>query len=266
MVSRALSIAASGMNARTVEVDVISNNIANSTTTGYKRGQASFKDLAYQSYMRMGINGDQQDIPAGVQIGLGTAVAGVSKIFEQGALNTTPGVSTNIAINGPGFFQVTLPNGEVGYTRAGDFQVNSAGELVDHLGNIVTPGIVIPTEALYIEVSQSGLIEAIVKVDGGGTDRLEVARFELFDFINPSGLEAIGNNIYLATEASGEALAGEPNSEGFGTTIQYALESSNVSSVTEITNLVKAQRAYEMASKVLQVTDSMLKTLNDSKT
>jgi len=257
--SLTLDIGATGMLAQQLNVDVISNNIANMTTTGYKRQRAEFQDLLYQTKLRPGSASSDagNTIPAGIQLGMGVKAGSVYRINEQGALNITEN-SFDVAITGEGYFQVETPNGETAYTRDGSFQLNENGELVTSEGYLLDPGITIPTDAVDITINESG--EVLVKLDGQ-TDLSNVGQIQLAIFSNVAGLDARGNNLFFETAASGAANVGTPASEGYGSIQQGALEGSNVDVVQEITNLISAQRAYEMNSKVIQTGDEMMSTI-----
>ncbi len=257
---RSLNIAATGMLAQQLNVEVISNNIANMNTTGYKRQRAEFQDLLYQSQRRVGSTSSDTGtvVPAGVQIGLGVKTAAVYMIAEQGNLASTDN-TLDLAISGQGFYQVTLPSGETSYSRAGSFQLSPTGQIVSADGYVVQPGITIPANAVDITINASG--EVLVKIDGQ-VNVSNVGRIQLASFPNPAGLEATGDNLFLETAASGTATQGNPGTAGFGQLMQGFLETSNVNTVTEITNLITAQRAYEMNSKVIQTSDEMLNSVN----
>lgn len=255
---RSLSIAATGMLAQQTNVDVISNNIANMNTTAFKRQRAEFQDLLYQQVERPGSSagGGDSRAPSGIQIGAGVRTAGVYRLAEQGALTTTDN-RYDVAIEGPGYFQIILPSGETAYTRAGSFQVSDQGELVTADGYRVEPGISVPPEAVDVTIGRTGVVQ--VKLDGQA-DMQDVGQLQLASFINEAGLEARGGNLYLATAASGEANVASPGDPGFGQLRQGFLEASNVNPVAEITALITAQRAYEMNSRVVKTVDEMLAT------
>lgn len=254
---RSLSIAGTGMLAQQTNVDVISNNIANMNTTAYKRQRAEFQDLLYQQVARPGAaSGPDNRTPSGIQIGAGVKTGGVYRIGEQGALTQTSN-RYDLAIDGPGYFQVTTPNGDIAYTRAGSFQLSDQGELVTPDGYQVQPGITIPQGALDVSVSKTGLVQ--VKMPGEA-EMQTVGQLELASFVNEAGLEAIGGNLFLQTAASGQPTVAAPGEPGFGTLSQGFLEASNVNPVSEITALITAQRAYEMNSRVLKTADEMLAT------
>ena len=253
---KALSIAATGMIAQQLNVEVISNNIANMNTTGFKRQRAEFQDLLYQNIERVGAaSSDAGTItPTGIQVGVGVKTGGIYRITEQGSVVGTEN-PLDLAINGSGYFRITLPSGDDAYTRAGAFQLGPTGEIVTLEGFTVAPGITIPPEATDISINANG--EVLVKLEGQ-IDPSNVGQLELITFANPAGLEAIGSNQFLETPASGTANAGVPNTDGYGAILQSFLENSNVNSVSEITALITAQRAYEMNSKVISTADEMM--------
>lgn len=253
---KALSIAATGMLAQQLNVEVISNNIANMNTTGFKRQRAEFQDLLYQNIERVGAaSSDAGTVtPTGIQIGVGVKAGGVYRIVEQGNLIGTD-TPIDMAINGNGYFRVQLPSGEDAYTRAGSFQLSPTGEIVTPEGYTVGPGLTIPQETVDITINPEG--EILVKITGQ-IEPQNLGRLDMVTFPNPAGLEAIGRNLLLETPASGSANVGVPNTPGFGSVVQGFLETSNVNSVHEITALITAQRAYEMNSKVISTADEML--------
>ncbi len=257
---RSLDIAATGMLAQQLNVDVIANNIANLSTTAYKRQVAEFHDLLYQSQLRVGSSSssDGTIVPTGTQVGLGVKTAGIYRVNLQGAIRET-GNTFDLAINGPGYFQVNLADGEA-YTRAGAFQVNQDGELVTSEGFQVSPGITVPQGAVDVTINQNG--EVLVKLDGQ-TELSNVGQIDLVTFINESGLEADGENLFLETEASGAPIAGFAGDDGFGSLLQRFLEVSNVDQVKELTELITAQRAYELNSRVISTADEMLSALSN---
>jgi flagellar basal-body rod protein FlgG len=252
---RALSVAATGMQAQQTNVEVISNNIANLNTTGYKRQRAEFQDLLYQDQRRVGAASSAQNtlVPTGIQMGVGVRTAAVYRIGEQGNLQNTQN-NLDVAINGRGMFQITLPSGQTAYTRAGSFQLSAQGQIVTQDGYTLLPGLTIPQNTIAIAINTSG--QVIATIDGQVAPQT-VGQMELAVFPNEAGLQGIGNNLYLETPASGAATTGVPESTGFGKTIQSFLETSNVNPVAEITNLITAQRAYEMNPKVISTADEM---------
>lgn len=261
---RSLDIGATGMLAQQTNVDVISNNIANMNTTAYTKRRAEFNDLLYQNIIRPGAasTSSQTVVPSGIQLGLGVRTAAVYRITEGGGLTNTNN-SLDLAIRGRGYFQVELPEGKgIGYTRDGAFQRNGDGVIVNHDGYVVQPEITIPEDATEIFVNNSG--EVWIKQDGE-TDEVNVGQLELATFVNEAGLEAMGQNMFLETAASGTPIIDNPDTEGFGSVLQGYLSTSNVNPVAEITELVSAQRAYEMNSKIIQTSDQMLSTINQMK-
>ncbi len=253
---KALSIAATGMLAQQLNVEVISNNIANMTTTGYKRQRAEFQDLLYQDHRRVGSASSDSGtiVPSGIQLGLGVKPGAVYRIGEQGNLTITDN-PFDIAISGRGYFMVEMPSGDTAYTRAGSFQVGPNGDIVTADGYIVQPGTTIPPDALSVTINENGEVFADI---AGQVAQLKVGQFELANFPNEAGLRAIGDNLLLETQASGQATVGTPGSTGLGPLHQRALEMSNVNVVTEVTNLITAQRAYEMNSRVIKAADEMM--------
>jgi len=256
---RALNIAATGMLAQQLNVEVISNNIANMNTTAYKRQRAEFQDLLYQDERRVGSSSSDTGtiVPSGIQLGLGVRTAAVYRMTGQGQIITTEN-SLDLAIQGKGYFQVTLPSGETAYTRAGSLQLSPEGQIVTANGYTVLPGITIPNDAIDVTVNSSGQVEVTL---AGQVQPQTVGQLELATFPNEVGLQALGDNLYAETPASGNPTTGVPGSTGFGTVLQGFLETSNVDVVQEITNLIRAQRAYEMNSKVIETSDQMLQTM-----
>ena len=260
---RSLNIAATGMLAQQRNVEVVSNNLANMNTTGYMRRRTEFHDLLYQNVRRVGSTSSDEGsvVPSGVQIGLGVKLAAVYRIHEQGNLTATDN-TLDMAIQGKGFFQVELPSGDTAYTRDGTFQLNADGEIVTHDGYSVLPGITVPADAIDVTINQSG--EVLVKVQGQVALQ-NVGQLQIATFANEAGLEAIGSNLLIETPASGAPAVSAPQEPGYGSILQGFLETSNVNAVEEITNLISAQRAYEMNSKVIQTADEMMATLNTTR-
>ncbi len=253
---RALRTAASGMAAQQLNVEVISNNIANMNTVGFKRQRAEFQDLLYQNVERMGAQSSSQGtvVPTGIQIGAGVKAGSVYRITEQGTPSQT-GNRYDMAIDGRGYFQVNLPSGETAFTRAGNFAVNGEGQLVTDDGYAVNPAITIPQDAVDVSISKSGQVQVITQ---GSTEPSVVGQLELATFFNEAGLEAVGDNLLMETAASGPATVGTPGAAGFGQILQGYTEASIVDAVSEISALIVAQRAYEMNSKVISTADDML--------
>lgn len=254
----ALDIAATGMQAQQLNVEVTSNNLANMNTTGFKRQRAEFQDLLYQDLVRVGSTSSDSGtiVPAGIQIGVGVKLSSVYRITLQGNLQQT-GNPYDLAVQGKGLFQVTLPNGDTAYTRAGSFALSPDGTMVTADGYTVQPGITIPTDAVAVTINSSG--EVLATIDGQIAPQ-NVGQLSLATFANEAGLEAIGDNLFLETPASGTATQGTPGTTGFGTLLQGYVETSNVNAVEEITNLITAQRAYEMLARVITTTDEMFST------
>jgi flagellar basal-body rod protein FlgG len=255
---RALSIAASGMQAQQLNVDVISHNIANMNTTSYKRQRAEFQDMLYQNMERPGATSSASGaiLPLGIQLGVGVRADAVGRNTEQGGIAAT-GNPYDIAINGRGFFQVTLPSGQTAYTRAGNLAVNADGQIVTADGYAIEPAITVPQEATAIQITRDGVVEVTLAAQ---TDPQQIGQLEIASFINPAGLEAIGDNLYLETPASGTANTATPGSPGLGVLMQGYLELSNVNAVEEISALIVAQRAYEMNARVITAADEMLQS------
>jgi flagellar basal-body rod protein FlgG len=256
---RSLDIAGTGMQAQQTNVEVISNNIANMTTTGFKRSRAEFQDLIYQNLRRVGSNSSDTGtiVPSGAQVGLGVKTAAIYSINEQGNLQQTSN-TLDVAIQGNGYFQVTMPDGETAYTRDGTFSLSPDGTIVTADGYTVQPGLTIPTAATSVSINTSGQLQVTLQ---GQTAPTTVGQLQLASFPNDAGLSAQGDNLFLQTAASGAPVAGNPATTGFGTVMQGFVETSNVNVVTEITNLITAQRAYEMNSQVITASDNMLSTL-----
>ncbi|WP_149535815.1 flagellar basal-body rod protein FlgG [Siccirubricoccus phaeus] len=257
---RSLQIAGTGMLAQQTNVEVISNNIANMNTTGFKRRRAEFQDLLYQNQRRVGSQSSENGsvLPSGTQIGLGVKTAAIYRIAEQGSLSQTEN-RFDVAIRGNGFFQVQLPSGDIAYTRDGTFGLSAEGQIVTAEGYLVLPGITIPAAAVDVTINVAG--EVLAKLDGQINPQ-NVGQIQTAIFANEGGLEAIGDNLLLATPASGQPQLAAPGQPGHGQLLQGFLESSNVNIVSEITNLITAQRAYEMNSKVITASDEMLSTLS----
>lgn len=255
---QALYIASTGMAAQERNVEVISNNIANMRTTGFKRQRAEFQDLLYQEYRKAGASTSDTgtQLPLGVEVGSGVRIAGTSRIMEQGTVEQT-GKDLDVAIQGDGFLIVNMPDGRTAYTRDGSLERNASGMLVTADGYQVQPGITVPSNATKVSISADGTVEAFLD---NSTTPTQLGQFQLASFTNKGGLQSIGNNLFLETPASGTAQIGFPNSTNYGSMLQGYLESSNVNAVTEISNLIAAQRAYEMNSRVISGVDQMLQS------
>jgi flagellar basal-body rod protein FlgG len=255
---RALSTAATGMMAMQLNVQVIANNLANMTTTGYKRQRAEFQDLLYDHVSRIGTQTSSQGniLPVGIDLGSGVKTVGTPRLMTQGTLSQT-GSSLDIAIQGDGFFKVQMPDGTYAYTRDGSFQMDSQGRIVTAQGNVVMPAISIPANSSGLTINAQGQVSVIPQ---GQTTPTTLGQLTLTRFVNQAGLLPVGSDLYTETPASGSPQDGLPGTDGAGTLLQGNLEQSNVDSVTEITNLIAAQRAYEMNAKVITAADQMLST------
>ena len=257
---RALWTAASGMQAQQKNIDVVAHNLANVNTTGFKRSRADFQDLMYQNLKSTGSPAtNATQVPTGIQIGLGTRLAGVTKIFSPGDFSQT-GNELDIAIEGDGFFQIQQPDGTTGYSRAGTFKRDSQGRVVTTDGNPMLPEIVIPSNATKINIGSDGTVS--VQQSGQNTPTT-VGSIQLASFSNPAGLSAQGKNIFLPSDASGTATTGTPGQNGLGAVAQGLLEMSNVNVAEEMVNMIVGQRAYEINSKAVQASDEMLQTANN---
>jgi flagellar basal-body rod protein FlgG len=254
----ALLVSKTGLQAQEARLQTIAHNLANVNTVGFKRDRAVFEDLAYQIQARPGAQtaGDNE-MPSGLQLGTGTRLVATQKQFTNGSLQTT-GQALDVAIVGNGFLQVTLPDGETAYTRAGQLQVNASGQLVNASGLPVQPEITVPAGASSVSIGENGQVSALV---GGQTAPQQLGVISLATFVNPAGLLAKGGNLFLATEASGQPTQGEPGEAGFGQLKQGALEGSNVQAVEEMVEMIAAQRTYEMNTKVLSAADNMMQHL-----
>ncbi|MCA1489372.1 flagellar basal-body rod protein FlgG [Sinorhizobium alkalisoli] len=257
---KALSIAATGMNAQQLNLEVIANNIANINTTGYKRARAEFSDLLYQTERAQGVpnRSNQAIVPEGAIVGLGVQTSAVRNLHIQGSLVNT-GNNYDLALVGRGWFQIETPDGETVYTRSGAFNTNATGQLVTIDGYTVVPGITVPQDASEIVFTSSG--QVMVRI-GNDTELQEIGQLTIANFVNEAGLEPMGENLFRQTPASGEAIVGTPADPGYAQIKQNYLESSNVDAVKEITDLISAQRAYEMNSKIIQAADEMAATVS----
>ncbi len=257
---RALWTSATGMSAQQLNVDVISNNMANVNTTGFKKSKAEFQDLLYQTLKTPGTSTAAGSIaPAGIQVGLGTTVIATTKLFTQGNFQET-GNPLDLAIEGDGFFQVQMPNGELAYTRAGSFKIDNEGQVINAEGMQMSPNIVIPSTTIEISIGSDGTVSVL----NGETNLVEVlgSNIQIARFSNPAGLKSLGHNLLIPTISSGDPSEGDPGSSGMGTLVQGYLELSNVSVVEEMVNLIAGQRAYEICSRSIQASDEMLQTAN----
>jgi flagellar basal-body rod protein FlgG len=259
---RSLWTSATGMQAQVLNLDVISNNLANVNTTGFKKSRAEFQDLLYETLRPAGTSSSQDSqVPTGIQIGHGTRPSTVLKIFTQGTMENTDN-ELDLAIEGDGFFQIILPNGETAYTRDGAFKLDSDGRVVNSDGFALEPEITIPSDTRSISVGMDGTVSVL---QAGDTIPSEIGTIELARFVNPAGLVSTGRNLYITSEASGDEMTGIPGEDGLGTIAQGFLEMSNVSVVDEMVNMITAQRAYETNSKSIQTADEMLQLANNIK-
>lgn len=251
----ALWVAKTGLSAQDTNLTTISNNLANVSTTGFKRDRAEFQDLLYQIKRQPGAQSTQDsELPSGLQLGTGVRIVGTQKNFTAGSLQTTE-QPLDMAIDGRGFFQILQPDGTTSYTRDGTFHLDSNGQIVNASGFALEPAIVIPNDAQSFTVGRDGTVS--ITVVGNPASQV-IGNLQTADFINPAGLQAVGNNLFLETAASGAPQVGTPGLAGFGTTLQNTLETSNVSTVEEMVNMITTQRAYEMNSKVISTADQML--------
>ena len=256
---RSLWISASGMAAQQINLDVISNNLANVNTVGFKRSRADFQDLLYQNVKSAGVaSGVGTQVPTGIQLGSGVRPVAVQKLFIQGDFQQTES-ELDMAIEGDGFFQ-KKPDGEIAYTRAGSFKKDSEGRMVSSDGYPLEPSISIPSNASKVSISSDGIVSAEVSGSSVPTD---LGRIDLARFVNPSGLNSVGKNLFIPTASSGDPITGRPGQEGFGTLSQGYLESSNVNIAEEMINMIIGQRSYEINSKSIQTADEVLQTANN---
>jgi flagellar basal-body rod protein FlgG len=259
---RSLWTGASGMIAQQTHLDVVSHNLANVNTAGFKKIRTDFHDLLYQINREPGVPVDPDSmIPTGIQVGLGAKVSGTTRIFAQGSFQMTDN-DTDFAIAGEGFYQVTMPDGAIAYTRDSNWKIDAGGQIVTHDGYLLEPAIVVPEDAIDFSVSQTGLVT--IKLPGDPAAQ-EIGQIELARFINPPGLRSIGRNLFLETDASGEPVVGNPGDEGYGTIEQKTLEMSNVQVVEEMVEMIVAQRAYEANSKTIATADEFLRMANNLK-
>lgn len=255
---RSLYIAATGMNAQQTNMDVISNNLANTSTNGFKRARAVFEDLLYQTVRQPGAQSSQQTLlPSGLQLGTGVRPVATERIFTQGSLTLTNNAK-NAAIEGDGFFQVLMPDGTTAYTRDGSFQVDNNGQLVTASGFPIQPAITIPANALSLTIARDGTVSV---TQPGSTANIQIGTFQLATFINNAGLQSLGGNLYAETAASGAPNVAQPGVNGAGILSQNYVETSNVNVVEELVNMIQAQRAYEINSKAVTASDQMLQRL-----
>jgi flagellar basal-body rod protein FlgG len=259
---RSLWTAASGMQAQTLNIDVIANNLANVTTAGFKKSRADFQDLLYETLRQAGASSSADtQVPTGIQLGHGTRPAAVQKMFQEGEFQQTKN-ELDLAIEGEGFFQILQPNAEVAYSRAGNFKLDNEGRIVTPDGFLLEPEITVPSDTVSIHVGIDGTVSV---VQAGESVPTEIGSIQLARFVNPAGLASVGKNLYVKTAASGDEILGTAGEDGLGTVAQGYLEMSNVSVVDEMVNMITAQRAYETNSKVVQTADDMLQIANNVK-
>lgn len=253
--SSPLWVAKTGLEAQQTRMSTISNNLANASTTGFKRDRAVFADLIYQNVVQVGSQSSEDTImPSGLNLGTGVRTVATEKLFTQGNILQT-GNPLDVAIQGRGFLQVLMPDGTTAYTRDGSLQKDEAGQLVTSMGYAIDPNITIPDNALSVSISSDGVVSVVTQ---GSASPTQVGNIQLADFINPTGLQPIGNNLYLESAASGSPQTGTPGLTGLGSVIQSSLEASNVNTVEELVNMIETQRAYEINSKAISTADQML--------
>ncbi len=255
---RSLWISKTGLDAQQTQMDVLANNLANVNTTGFKRSRAVFEDLLYQNLRQPGAQSSQQtNLPTGLQIGTGVRPVATSRVHTQGNMQQT-GNNLDMAINGQGFFQVQMPDGNVGYTRDGSFRTDAQGQLVTSNGFPLSPAITIPPSAQSISIAQDGTVSVTQQ---GNANPVNVGSIQIANFTNPAGLASQGQNLYLETQASGTPNTSNPGTNGHGTLSQGYVETSNVNVVEELVSMIQTQRAYEINSKAIQTSDQMLQKL-----
>jgi flagellar basal-body rod protein FlgG len=255
---RSLWVAKSGMEAQQTQLDHISHNLANSSTNGYKQSHAVFEDLMYQNLRQSGANSSEQtQLPTGLQVGLGVRPVATSREFSQGNLQQTSN-NLDVAIQGKGFFQITMPDGTTGYTRDGSFQLDAQGQIVTNNGYLVQPGITVPSTSTGLTIGNDGTVTALIP---GQTAPQTLGQIQLATFINPAGLDPKGQNIFSETASSGAPQTGAPTTSGLGSVSQGFVETSNVNVVQELVTMIQTQRAYELNSKAIQTSDQMLQKL-----
>ncbi|TSE20771.1 Flagellar basal-body rod protein FlgG [Tepidimonas alkaliphilus] len=253
-----LHIAKTGMQAQQTQLDVIAHNLANVATAGFKRGTALFEDLIYQNLRQVGGNtADNAELPTGLQIGLGVRTVATARTYSQGNLQQTDN-NLDVAINGNGFFRIQLPDGTIAYTRDGSFKLNNQGQIVTNQGYLLVDTPTVPENARSLTIGKDGVITVLVP---GQAQPQQIGQITLANFINPAGLEPLGQNLFLESQASGAPNEGTPGAEGFGQVLQGFLESSNVNVVQELVNMIQTQRAYELNSKAVTTSDQMLQRL-----
>jgi len=255
MTERALWVAKTGLDAQQTRMAVIANNLANVNTTGFKKSRAIFEDLVYQNIRQVGAQTTQNtELPTGLQLGTGVRTVATEKLHTQGNIQQTEN-SLDVAVNGRGFFQILNPNGDINYTRDGSFKLDSTGQLVTSGGMLLEPNITVPSDALSVSIGRDGTVSV---VQPGSPTAVQIGQIQLADFINPAGLNPVGENLFTESVASGAPVVGTPGEDEFGAVFQGSLETSNVNVVEELVNMIETQRAYEMNSKAISTTDEML--------
>ncbi len=258
---KALWVAKTGLEAQQTRMSVIANNLANVNTTGFKKGRAVFEDLLYQNVRQVGAQSSQDtQLPSGLLLGTGVRTVATEKMHTQGNIVQTDN-SLDVAIQGRGFLQVLMPDGSIGYTRDGELQINATGQLVTASGYVIQPAITVPAAAQSVTIGSDGVVTAQLNGQSAPT---QIGTLQLADFVNPAGLQPIGQNLYIESAASGSPQTGNPGLNGLGTLVQGALETSNVNVVEELVNMIESQRAYEMNSKAISTTDHMLQYVNNN--
>lgn len=258
--SAALWIAKTGLKAQQTRLAVISNNLANINTTGFKQSRVVFDDLLYQNIRQVGAQAERNELPSGFMLGTGVRTVATEKVHSQGDIIETQN-PLDMAINGRGFFQVLRADGTMGYTRDGSFQINSQGQMVTAGGLLLQPNIIIPDNASSVRISANGIVSVTIP---GNTAPMQLGKINITDFVNPTGLQPIGENLFLESDVSGAPQVGTPGLDGLGSILQGELESSNVNVVKEVINMIEAQRAYEVNSKAISTADQMMQYLNDN--
>lgn len=259
--NQALWIAKTGLDAQQTKMSVISNNLANASTSAYKRSRAVFEDLLYQNQRQPGAQSSQDTLfPTGLMIGTGVRTVATEKLFSQGNMSQTEN-PMDIGIDGQGFFQVMMPDGNLAFTRAGELQVDNQGQLVNSSGFAVQPSVTIPQDALSLTIAEDGTVSV---TQPGNATSLQVGTIQLADFVNPAGLQPMGSNLFLETSASGAPQTGNPGVNGLGTLLQGFIEESNVNVVEELVSMIETQRAYEMNSRSISTSDQMLQFVSNN--
>lgn len=256
-----LWVAKTGLDAQQTRMSVISNNLANVSTTGYKRSRAAFEDLMYQNVHQTGAQSSQNtQLPSGLMLGTGVRTVSTAKLFTQGNIIQT-GNNLDLAISGRGFFEIQMPDGTSAYTRDGSFQIDNEGQIVTSNGYLLQPAVTLPAGVQSLTVGRDGTISAQL---AGESTTTEIGTLQIVDFINPAGLQAVGQNLFVASSASGDPQPGNPDADGLGAIMQGALETSNVNVVEEMVDMIETQRAYEMNAKAISTTDQMLQYTNQN--